>query len=460
MRIAASCVSRWFVRCRCRSMLGEQWYFVAQTTIVAAPSDSNDGRDRFGFALATAAWTFSTLSLTQVGSFSGYSWVLGDSIYLSHAAITDGLYEIASRVDDDTITLVESISPADQTIILSSNGPWLTIQKVFTDLPGPFGNVARICDDGDYKPSSGLICSIQGDPRWGWYWMLGANTRGILDGSRATISATNLGGAVDLIEFTSGNYWEFQDLIFSGGSPVGGQDLVRGRLGGSRFNFVRCRFTGAGRHGLYHVDYRCGVEFVDCEIDACVGSGVDSGGITWNSNRFMRCSIHDNGGIGVRVSTHEAGTTTPAIIGCVIYDNASHGIQVERTGNSDIGIIIDACTIHGNSGSGIYVTAIGPYSPILISNCAIANNGGYGIDWNMPGASEIGPPRHVVGTLFHSNTSGAVSVDNIVLDSTNPRWANLFDFAPGFVSIIDGLEDYTPSVGSPLRAAGVGAPTR
>jgi len=70
-------------------------WFVKQSAIVATPSDSNDGKDPFGFNLSAATWTASSKVLVKAGAFSSYSWVSGDPIWISSAtAGTDGWYEI------------------------------------------------------------------------------------------------------------------------------------------------------------------------------------------------------------------------------------------------------------------------------------------------------------------------------------------------------------------------------
>ena len=70
--------------------------------------------------LTTAStWTASTQRIAETNAFANYTFVKGDKIFLSHASITDGLFEIALKISDSTIELVESISGSD----LSSPGP-------------------------------------------------------------------------------------------------------------------------------------------------------------------------------------------------------------------------------------------------------------------------------------------------------------------------------------------------
>lgn len=66
------------------------------------------------FTLATATWTASSNTLTQVGAFASYTLTSGDVVFISSgtgAAL--GVYGIATRVSDDAITLSQSLSEVD-----------------------------------------------------------------------------------------------------------------------------------------------------------------------------------------------------------------------------------------------------------------------------------------------------------------------------------------------------------
>lgn len=101
----------------------------------------------------TVSWNKNSKQIKNVGSgvFADYVFSVGDQIFLSHASITDGLFEIASKVNDDTITLVESISgsnlngiviDAREDVILKSIATnVLTVQDNFLDKSEDFTDV-------------------------------------------------------------------------------------------------------------------------------------------------------------------------------------------------------------------------------------------------------------------------------------------------------------------------------
>lgn len=65
-------------------------------------------------ALASAAWTASTKTLAETGAFAGYTWLEGDTIDITTVSGgTPGTYQVATRVDDDSVTLYESIKATD-----------------------------------------------------------------------------------------------------------------------------------------------------------------------------------------------------------------------------------------------------------------------------------------------------------------------------------------------------------
>lgn len=68
---------------------------------------------RIPVALAAAAWTEATKTLTQVGAFAGYAFTPGDKLSVeSGTGAIPGVYLIASRTGDDAIVLSESLSTA------------------------------------------------------------------------------------------------------------------------------------------------------------------------------------------------------------------------------------------------------------------------------------------------------------------------------------------------------------
>lgn len=67
-----------------------------------------------GPTVTGANYTHATKKLTETGAFTTYTWASGDEIYLeSGTGITAGWYEVASKVDNNNITLTTAPASGD-----------------------------------------------------------------------------------------------------------------------------------------------------------------------------------------------------------------------------------------------------------------------------------------------------------------------------------------------------------
>ena len=72
-------------------------------------------RSRASITLTAATWTETTpaLTLTEVGAFADYTFTPGDTVVITGGTgATEGVYNVASRTDDDSIVLEETIGAA------------------------------------------------------------------------------------------------------------------------------------------------------------------------------------------------------------------------------------------------------------------------------------------------------------------------------------------------------------
>ena len=85
--------------------------------------NSEELRFSWGTAVRDANWTDATLTITRTGAFANYTYAAGDKLKITAGTgITVASYDIASRVDADSITLATDINAAggdiaDNTII-------------------------------------------------------------------------------------------------------------------------------------------------------------------------------------------------------------------------------------------------------------------------------------------------------------------------------------------------------
>lgn len=67
-----------------------------------------------GPTISAADWTVATKKLTETGAFTRYTWASGDEIEItSGTGVTTGWYEVASKVDNDNITLTTNVAAGD-----------------------------------------------------------------------------------------------------------------------------------------------------------------------------------------------------------------------------------------------------------------------------------------------------------------------------------------------------------
>lgn len=424
-------------------------YFLAKTTLVAAPNDANDGRDRFGFNLATASWTQSTKRLAQTGAFSGYTHTAGDSIYLDAVGSgVAGLYEISSKVDNDTIELVEEYSAGNETNVTSSDGPWATMQSAI-DTMSTNGSVLNICADGTYAAISDLNFDTNTGGDHDPLTYRGVNTRGVHDGTKATISGASVGGTEAVIEFGLTNtYAVFCDLLIDGDG--GAQDLVSSSSIGLETLWVRCRFTGSARDGIRGEGPQTSFHLVDCEIDNCTGWGIWGNGNSRPNVGMIGCSVHDNGSGGVRATVgYQSGRCTGAIIDSIFYDNGGVGLYLWDSYVPQHAVVMN-CTFFGNTSHGLQIYQ--DTSRIVLRNLISRSNGGYGLQMDSGDWTSIADLR---ACCFHNNTSGATNVSGGVPDLFSENLA----VDPQFISETDGSEDFTLYPTSPCHDAAIGGPT-
>jgi hypothetical protein len=150
-------------------------------------------RPRPQIALTGATWTEATKTLTQAGAFTNYSFLSADTIGLTTVPLgTTGVYEVASRVDANSITLTTSIGAAVTTGVIG------TMRNDQIELPTDF-DLQQITG---WAMTNGLVG-----------WMEFTSTQGMLD--LRTWPNNGLNGS-------SFGFWALLNYVrgVTGGQPV------------------------------------------------------------------------------------------------------------------------------------------------------------------------------------------------------------------------------------------------
>lgn len=437
-------------------------WFASSATIVAAPSDLNDGRDAIGFGLVAASFTTSTKTLTKTGAFASYTFTEGDILYISGGTgVTAGLYEIASRTSDDAIVLVADIGGTDPADVTSSDGPFSTLAHAFnnagtgnTSLAS--GDEIRVCGTFLYTNlTTGLIADLNlSGSRGSWMKVVGCNARGVEDGTKGVVKASGSTSFGPLLSVVNLDYCIFRNMDFDGDGSV-----ARVATGG--------------------VDSTTDNGSVLCDFHDCTFHGMSGDGVKQRANywRFDGCSFYDNGGAGFQSNDT---STRSTFYGCDAYDNDGDGFSHGRPckfhsckayGNGVYGYEVNsgacedlnysACLAYGNGSDGFFAqSADTAPSDMNVMNCTSVANGGYGFSFRTAThstAEELRDNAFVANNHAHGNTLGAMNLPE--------TWGSDFmeDFGvsstmitgdPKFANVTAGSEDFTPAADSPLVGAG------
>lgn len=443
-------------------------YFVKTSTILAAPSDTGTGdwgRDPLGAALTGGIFTFSTLNVDRNSTGNAFTGgtddvVAGDYIYLTFGTGTsvDGLYEIASVTDADNIVLVADDGLIDDsTSVTSAEGPWLTLQYAF-DTMATTGSQLVICDDGQGTTVSNhweYTVELTLDTNAGGVDSLtyrGGNSRGVVDGTVATLSGAQHSGTPAIVSVTQSRLIHM-DLRFTAGSANGYSN--DSSTGASNWTFIRCRFDNNTDNGL--VQRAGGGILIDCELDSNGAWGYRPRNTAQDRTGLQslsRCRIHDNTSGGLHLNPVSQGTMDE----CLVYDNGGDGVVVHRGS----GTMFTGCVFFGNTGDGISngtSTWSTNGTDLSARNCIFRSNTGSGISWSY---SKVW--TEIANCCFHNNLAPTAGT-GLLLDSDDLplRWPGEtqtnIDEDPLFVSETDGSEDFTLQATSPCIDAGIEVPT-
>jgi len=361
-------------------------YFVA----TSGGSDSADGLDIFGFGLSTASWTASTKQLTQSFAFNGYEWESGDRVYLTHASITDGLYEIASKDSDDDITLVDSISGSDETNVASSDGPFATLTHCESVMAA--GDQAYLCtiNDGetfDSEASYPVFFTTTGDDSSGYPAWYGCNSHGKI----GTVAVVDAGASGDVLRPDSTG----DRTLFM---YIRGQNGTQGwNIQGSAYTiFFRCEGFDNSADGFnVNTSY---VTMVECHADNNSTYGFHMASL---EHHCIGCVASNNGSRGFMNASADSGTNRQLGERC----SQIFGLAYNDPGgsNQEIGFkrprFMANCVAYNNADDGVsYFNEFYRRYPVIINSIS-TDNAAYGID-------DEGMPVILINNGITNNTSG------------------------------------------------------
>lgn len=368
-------------------------------------------------------------STTVTSATGGFTAAMQDNgLYIASGTnFKAGLYQIATVVDANTITVDRSPAP-------SSNG---------SSGVGKVGGRRAVLTDAFVDASTayavGMVHEVWGDMTLTESVALGATSvgnstvRNVIEGRSSAGVAEPTGDDRPLItcgayslDFGSANYWEFRDLDITGtGSLVlrMGSYSVALRCSMANTSTTSERAAAILSNGLCTFD--------GCEFTSPYGTGLDVG---YDACRIVRCYMHDcgtSGASGARAGLDATGMDSSTVEFCII-DTCRDGIY----GTVNSGNAIEHNTIYNCSVDGWYATA--PVATRLVNNifmsCGIAARH---LSYEYAGANHWDYNLYYDNDTDHSKTTAGVhditGVDPQFDDASNG------DFRRTAVTTADGL---------------------
>lgn len=377
-------------------------YYASATTLLAAPSDANDGLDLFGLQAAGGTPTYNSSSrvLTNaslLGLLAPLAAYVSTGVYVcvvSGTGWTKGLYQLEA-VDDSagTITFKAGQSGLGTGIPTFSNGPLLTLSAAHGKIPGaitgPWSN---------YGAADACRIAIYGTQTvaatFSWTAVGVAAFRNLLtscDGG-GNIPTAGQGGSVygeiaPAAGFTTGNplwqnavaaagYLDIENIKFNGNANTKQANYACDmNAANGNMTLTNCLFTAASNSGLRMVSARLHVN---------------------------RCRTYSNGNFGFYATSS---CTSLCMFASESHSNISDGFSLQGAGE---GCKIIECLSHNNSGSGFNFA--GGNLSALFYGCVAAFNAVHG--WSMQ-----------AGTVSDANIIGCISVGNGGVTATNYQFA-------------------------------------
>jgi hypothetical protein len=351
-----------------------------------------------------------------------YTVLAVDSTYmelaLSWSANTTATVKVGGALDnpDDGLAL----ATAGDTILICND---VSAARTYT-LPNNGGNAAMSFVHASGTKSARIT-------------MRGCNNDGtdLAVGADRPILTTSVSLTVGMLEFTTYDYYDVIDLIIDcGGEGKADYGLYNGNVLATNNRFFNVKFCNADIDNIYWLgQYPVFINVEGC--GAIVGRGATLG---CSDGIFHNCVFHDNAGDGL----------TPVNCNCnlftniMAYDNGNYGINLAGTSSQSK---ITNCLAYGNSLDGFQIK-VNTANNVIMNNTSVGNGGvGYDLEGDPYDQAYFGYNHS------HSNSAHCSEVaDGAFADFMN---GGNITGDPLFASVVDGSEDFTPALTSPLIAA-------
>lgn len=404
--------------------------------------DPVDGSDFDGTTFTDGVYTALTKTLVKTGAFVNVQ--VGERIYLftdTSGNITAGVYTIATKADNDTITLVEQAgADATDVAIRAGDGTvgtsYGSLVKAHAEVAA--GDTVYIKNNGTLKCNTDLYAIMWENDAAGdgenpiiitTYDSEGDGSRAVVEDEAETQTDRSLfrpGGhtIIDNLEFDCN---AFLDDLYENGNLSDVTIIKNCQITASH----KCMKRG-GLSRYLHV--------LNCDISC--GDGFD----TMYSSHFTNCRIHNSGGSGKYTFSYEGMDGGSLVLeNCILTGVADEQdfIMSSSSHRPSSPVILTNCILDG--GRSGYGAIRASNKPIIAINSVFMNSAGYVF---IPWSSSYDTPVWTFNCCFHNNVSG---IGNANADTVH---YNKIEADPGFYDSDNG--DYRLRPDSPLIGTGIG----
>jgi hypothetical protein len=267
--------------------------------------------------------------------------------------------------------------------------------------------------------------------------MRGCNNDGtdLAVGADRPILTTSVSLTVGMLEFTTYDYYDVIDLIIDcGGAGKADYGLYNSNVLATNNRFFNVKFCNGDVDNIYWL----GQYPVFINVEGC-GAITRAGATLGCANgAFYNCVFHDNAGDGLALIT----CNYNLLINTMAYDNGNYGINL--AGASSLSRVIN-CLAYGNALAGIR-SRVNTANNVIMNNISVGNGGvGYDLEGDPYDQTYFG-----YNHSYNNSAHCSECADGAFADFMN---GGNITGDPLFASVVDGSEDFTPALTSPLIAA-------
>lgn len=305
------------------------------------------------------------------------------------------------------------------------NGPYGTVNFPFGVVGGNMTNASgdavrvNIKSGTTYSVTANVTHNVAGPVIFQGY----ISTVG--DAGKAVIDGGTSGASYNLLTISAASDIGLYDLKLQNNGASSTADLLAISGACSRLLVFRCVAANSTSRGFNHATSSGDALFIECEAFNCTNSGFRTTGL----GIYVRCISHDNPTTGGHGFTVNSGNGFHDLFDSCIADTCGgSGFSISAVSAS---ITLQNCDSYNSTVDGITVTTASSGNRIIIENCNLIKNGGWGVIGTGAGTlygllknCGFGAGTQVNGSGTTTGLKGIVESGSITYGSNVTPWVD------------------------------------